>query len=231
MLVNTDNDIILSKNGLISTIAWKIKDKVQYAIEGSVFVGCAVIQWLRDSLNIIETADESEQCAYNVKSTRDIYFVPAFVGLGAPYWDDEARGTILGLTRAVNRNHIVRAALESVAYQTKDVVEVIKKESKIDMNCFKVDGGGTANNYLMQFQADILKTEIILPKFLETTALGAAYLSGLYVGFYKSINDISKIHKIKQIFYPKMDDKTIATLYSGWKLAVKSARTFKYKVN
>jgi glycerol kinase len=229
MLLNTGNEIISSKNGLISTIAWKLNDKVFYALEGSVFIGGAVIQWLRDSLNIIENASDSETCARSVKSTRDIYFVPAFVGLGAPYWDDDARGTIFGLTRASNKNHIARAALESIAYQVKDLVQVMEKDTNLEMKEVKVDGGATANGYLMQFQADILQKEMVLPKFLETTALGTAYLAGLYTKFYPSMAYIKKIHAIKCTYAPLLDKATSDKLYEGWQMAVASCRTFKFR--
>lgn len=226
-LANIGDRPTISNNGLLTTIAWKINGKSLYALEGSVFVGGAVVQWLRDQLNVINDAKETETLAYKVSYSRGVYFVPAFVGLGAPYWDDEVRGTIFGLTRNSNKNHIVRAALESIAYQSKDVIEVIKKEAGITSCSLKADGGATANKYLMQFQSDILRMDVSLSKHIETTALGAAYLAGLCTGFYKSLEDIKRIHQIKCIYKPTMTKKDIDELYSGWKKAVKIARKFK----
>lgn len=227
LLVNTGNKIIESKNGLLSTVAWKINGETVYALEGSVFIGGASVQWLRDQLQVITDACESEKCATQCRTTRGVYFVPAFVGLGAPYWDDDARGMILGLTRASNKNHIIRATLDSIAYQTKDIIEVMKKDAHIKMKTLKADGGATDNDYLMQFQADICNMKVILPRHLETTALGAAYLAGLRTGFFKSKEQITRIHQIKKTFTPSMPAKEAKELYYGWKLAVKTARTFK----
>lgn len=227
LLANTGDDVVYSKHGLISTVAWKINGKMQYALEGSIFIGGAVIQWLRDNLNIIEDSSESEECANAVNSTRGVYFVPAFVGLGTPYWDDDVRGTIFGLTRSSNKNHIARAALESIAYQTKDVIEVFKKETDINKRSLRVDGGATANNYLMQFQSDIVSMCVILPKYSEITALGAAYLAGLYTGYFKDLEYIKNIHQTRCTFNPSMKVKDIKERYSKWKLAVKTAQRFK----
>ncbi|MDY4849122.1 MAG: glycerol kinase GlpK [Bacilli bacterium] len=227
MLLNIGDKPLFSKKGLLTTVAWQIKDKVTYALEGSVFVGGAVIQWLRDEMHLINKSDESEACANAVSDTNGVYFVPAFVGLGTPYWDDEARGSAFGLTRGTNRNHFVRACLEAIAYQCKDVFEVMYKETKFKLKNLKVDGGATKNKFLMQFQSDILSTDIMLPKCLETTALGAAYLAGLSSGFYSDINEIKSIHSYQAVFEPTLDRQIVKEKYNGWLKAVKSTRTFK----
>lgn len=229
LLVNTGKQIIRSKNGLLSTISWTLNNETSYALEGSVFVGGAVVQWLRDNLNIIENASETEAMALKVKTTRDVYFVPAFVGLGAPYWDDDVRGTIFGLTRASNKNHIARAALESIGYQVRDLVEIAKIDTGLPMNVVKADGGATQNGYLMQFQSDLLQSQMVLPVFMETTALGAAYMAGLRTKFFLSIAKIKEIHHVGTIYEPKMNHDCANMLYDGWKQAVSSARTFKFK--
>ncbi len=218
ILVNTKNKAIDSKNGLLTTMACSIDDTAQYALEGSVFVAGSVVQWLRDELKIIDTCADTEYFATQVKDNNGIYLVPAFVGLGTPYWDSYARGTIVGLTRGSNKNHIIRAALESIAYQSKDIVEVIKQDLKSDIKEFRVDGGASLNNFLMQFQADILEKEISRPKVSETTALGVAYLSGLYSGFWKSLDDIKGNWKIDKKYIPNPID---STFYTTWKKAVK----------
>ena len=228
MLLNTGNKPIFSKKGLLTTVAWQIGDKITYALEGSVFIGGAVVQWLRDEAQLINKASESEGMALSCDGTaHDVYFVPAFVGLGTPYWDDDARGAIFGLTRGTDKNQIVRAALEGIAYQCKDVFEVMKKETKCCLKSLKVDGGATANKYLMQFQSDILETNIMLPKCLETTALGVAYLAGLNSGFYKNIEEIKSIHSYQAVYESSMKKSEIDRLYKGWLKAVKSTRTFK----
>ena len=227
MLLNVGDKVPLSKNGLLTTVAWQIGDKVTYALEGSVFIGGAVIQWLRDEMKLIKEAKDSEKCAREAKEGHNIYLVPAFVGLGTPYWDDEARGAVFGITRDTNKNDFVRAALESIAYQCKDVFEVMMKDTKIKIKGLKVDGGATANKYLLQFQSDILELKINLPKCLETTALGVAYLSGLCSGFFSSINEIKAIHSYQATFSPKMNKKTVEEKYNGWVKAVSSTRTFK----
>ncbi len=227
MLMNVGDKPLFSKNGLLTTVAWQIGDKVTYALEGSVFVGGAVVQWLRDEMHLINSSGDSESCANKVKDTNGMYFVPAFVGLGTPYWDDDARGSAFGMTRGTNRNHFVRACLEAVAYQCKDVFEIIHKETKYKLKSLKVDGGVTKNKFLMQFQADILNTQIMLPKCLETTALGACYLAGLSSGFYKDINEIKSIHSYQAIYEPMMSKEDINLRYKGWLKAVKSTRTFK----
>ena len=226
LLVNTGNNLVLSKNGLLTTVAWQIGDKVTYALEGSVFIGGAVVQWLRSEMQMLEHSSDSEAVATSSPSG-GIYIVPAFTGLGTPYWDDDARGAVFGLTRSTNRSQFVRASLEAIAYQCKDVVEVMQKETGKRIKTLKVDGGATKNGYLMQFQSDILHTEIRLPKCLETTALGAAYMAGLQSGFYPNLESIRRIHEYQAIFEPKMDKKTINSLYKGWKTAIKATRMFK----
>lgn len=227
MLMNIGSTPILSKKGLLTTVAWQIDGKVTYALEGSVFVGGAAVQWLRDQMKLIKDAPDSERSAREVKDSEGVYVVPAFVGLGTPYWDSDARGAIFGLTRGTTKYHIVRATLESIAYQSKDVIEVMKKEAKTDLVSLKVDGGATANGYLMQFQSDILECTLKLPQCLETTALGAAYLSGLATGFWANCEQIQQIHSYQAIFEPTMDPLEINRRYKGWKKAVASTRTFR----
>lgn len=227
MLMNTGNEPRYSKSGLLTTVAWQIGDKVTYALEGSVFIGGAAVQWLRDEMKLISSASESETKALNCQSSHGVYVVPAFVGLGTPYWDDEARGAVFGITRNTNDNHFIRATLEGIAYQCKDVFEIMKKECGADLKALKVDGGATDNKYLMQFQSDILQTQIMLPKCLQTTALGAAYLAGLQTGFYSSLEEIKKIHCYQNVFVPQMSKTEVKKRYSGWKTAVKATRAFK----
>ena len=226
LLVNTGNKPVLSKNGLLTTVAWQIGDQVTYALEGSVFIGGAVVQWLRDEMRLIHHSGDSEKVALESPSG-EIYIVPAFTGLGTPYWDDDARGAVFGLTRGTNKSQFVRAALEAIAYQCKDVVEVMQKETNQTIKNLKVDGGATKNGYLMQFQSDILHTVIKLPKCLETTALGAAYMAGLESGYYANLESIKKIHEYQAIYNPKMSKKEINRLYKGWKTAIKATRMFK----
>ena len=226
LLVNTGEKPIISRNGLLTTVAWQIGDKVNYALEGSVFIGGAVVQWLKEQMHLIHHSADSEQVALESPSG-DIYIVPAFTGLGTPYWDDDARGAVFGLTRSTNRSQFVRAALESVAYQCKDVVEVMQKETNQKIKNLKVDGGATNNGYLMQFQSDILHTVIKLPRCLETTALGAAYMAGLTTGYYANLESIKKIHEYQAIYNPQMDKEEINRLYKGWKTAIKATRMFK----
>ncbi len=226
LLVNTGDKPVLSKNGLLTTVAWQIGNQVTYALEGSVFIGGAVVQWLRDEMRLIHHSGDSENVALESPSG-EIYIVPAFTGLGTPYWDDDARGAVFGLTRGTNKSQFVRAALEAVAYQCKDVVEVMQKETNQKIKNLKVDGGATKNGYLMQFQSDILHTVIKLPKCLETTALGAAYMAGLESGYYANLESIKKIHEYQAIYNPKMSKKEITRLYKGWKLAIKATRMFK----
>ena len=227
MLMNTGDKPVLSKNGLLTTVAWQIGDKVTYALEGSVFVGGAVVQWLRDQMRLLHDAAESEKFALEVEDTNGMYFVPAFVGLGTPYWDDDARGSAFGMTRGTNKNHFIRACLEAIAYQCKDVFEIMKNETHCDLKNLKVDGGATKNKFLMQFQSDILNTKIMLPTCLETTALGVAYLAGLASGFYKDLEEIKSIHSYQAIFDPKMDEALIKEKYDGWKKAVQATIAFK----
>lgn len=225
MLMNTGNKPIRSKNGLITTIAWGLNGKVAYALEGSVFVAGAVIQWLRDELKMIDNAADSEYIASQVEDTAGAYIVPAFTGLGAPYWNQYARGIIVGLTRGVNKSHIVRAALESMAYQTLDVLSAMELDSGMTIGKLMVDGGACANNLLMQFQADIINAPIERPACVESTALGAAYLAGLQSGYWESLEDISSKRIIDRKFTPSMSAGIREERISGWKKAVKKAMT------
>ena len=220
MLMNTGEKMVESKNGLLTTIAWGVDGKVEYALEGSIFIGGASIQWLRDELRILYDAKQSEFYAESVKDTNGVYVVPAFAGLGAPYWDMYARGSVMGLTRGANRAHLVRATLESIAYQVKDVLNAMQEDSGLELKNLKVDGGASANNFLMQFQSDILNVSINRPKVLETTALGAAYLAGLAVGFYENKEDIKKSVALEKEFEPNMSEEKRSLLYKGWKKAV-----------
>ena len=224
MLMNTGEEMVLSENGLLTTIAWGVDGKVEYALEGSIFVAGAVIQWLRDELHLIVDAKDSEYFALQEKDNNGVYLVPAFVGLGAPYWDMYARGSISGLTRGANRNHIIRAALESIAYQTRDVLEAMEEDSGIDLQELRVDGGAVANNFLMQFQSDILGVPVHRPEIIETTALGAAYLAGLAVDFWTDKEEISKRWAVNRIFEADMEDAEKEKLYEGWKKAVERAK-------
>ena len=220
MLMNTGEKMVESKNGLLTTIAWGVDGKVEYALEGSIFIGGAAIQWLRDELRVLYDAKQSEFYAQSVADTNGVYVVPAFAGLGAPYWDMYARGSVMGLTRGANRAHLVRATLESIAYQVKDVLNAMQEDSGLKLKGLKVDGGASANNFLMQFQSDILDANINRPKVVETTALGAAYLAGLAVGFYKNKEDIKNSWIIDREFTPDMSEAKRAVLYKGWKKAV-----------
>ncbi len=221
MLMNTGDKMVSSKNGLLTTIAWGIDGKVTYALEGSIFVAGAAIQWLRDELKLIRTAGESEYYANQVEDTNGVYVVPAFVGVGAPYWNMKARGAILGLTRGARSEHIIRGALESMAYQTKDVLKAMEEDSNIKLKALKVDGGAVENNFLMQFQADILSTRVDRPKITETTALGVAYLAGLAVGFWKDKKDVLENWQLDRTFSPNMDEEKRQRLYKGWQKAIK----------
>ena len=222
MLMNTGEKPVASKNGLVTTIAWGVDGKVEYALEGSIFVAGAAIQWLRDQLGLIRDSAESEVLAKAVPDTNGCYMVPAFVGLGAPHWDQYARGAIVGLTRGTNRNHIVRATLESLAYQVTDVLKAMEEDSGIKLGTLAVDGGACANDFLMQFQADIINTVVARPKTIETTAMGAAYLAGLAVGYWQSKEEIKANHVIAKEFAPNMEEARRAKLLDGWKKAVKS---------
>lgn len=220
MLMNTGDKPVKSKQGLLTTIAWGLDGKVEYALEGSVFIAGAAIQWLRDGLKMIDESPDSEYFAMKVENTDGVYVVPAFAGLGAPYWDMYARGAMFGLTRGTTKQHIIRATLESLAYQTKDVLDAMQKDSEITLNALRVDGGACANDLLMKFQADILQTDVQRPEVIETTALGAAYLAGIAVGFYKK-EQISKNWAIDRTFSPKMSEADSRTHYQGWQKAVK----------
>ncbi len=222
MLMNTGEKPVASKNGLVTTIAWGVDGKVEYALEGSIFVAGAAIQWLRDQLGLIRDSAESEVLAKAVPDTNGCYMVPAFVGLGAPHWDQYARGAIVGLTRGTNRNHIVRATLESLAYQVTDVLKAMGEDSGIKLGTLAVDGGACANDFLMQFQADIINTKVARPKTIETTAMGAAYLAGLAVGYWQSKDEIKKNRAISCEFVPDMEEAHREKLLDGWKKAVKS---------
>ncbi len=221
MLMLTGEKLVHSENGLLTTIAWGVNNKVEYALEGSIFIAGAAIQWLRDGLKIIYDAKDSDYFATKVPDSLGVYVVPAFVGLGAPYWDMYARGAILGLTRGTTTNHIIRATLESIAYQTRDVLEVMRTDSGIGLRELRVDGGACANDFLMQFQSDILGVPVERPEIIETTALGAAYLAGLAVGFWKDQSMIAEQRKVNRKFRPYMSDDKKEKLYAGWKKAVK----------
>ena len=226
MLMNIGNKCIKSNNGLLTTIAIGIDGKVEYALEGSIFIGGAVIQWLRDELRFFDKASDTEYFAQQVDDNGGVYLVPAFVGLGSPYWDMYARGTIVGLTRGSNKNHIIRAALESIAYQSKDLINAMKEDSGIEINSLKVDGGATANNFLMQFQSDILNTKVLRPEIIETTALGAAYLAGLAVGFWKNKDEIKKNWRLNKEFTPDLSENLREKYYKCWKKAVEKAKSW-----
>ncbi len=226
MLMNTGEKAIASKNNLLTTVAWKINDKVEYALEGSVFIAGAVVQWLRDELKIIRKSAEVEKLSQQVKDTDDVYIVPAFAGLGAPHWNPYARGTIFGLTRGSSNAHIARAALDSIAYQTYDVLKAMEADAGIQIKELRVDGGATVNNQLMQFQSDILNCKVVRPTITETTALGAAYLAGLAVGYWKSIDEIQQQWQIEKSFIPAMADTRREELVHGWQRAVKAAMSW-----
>ena len=222
LLMNTGEKPIFSGNGLVTTIAWGLNGKVNYALEGSIFVAGAAIQWLRDELRFIESAADSEYMAQKVKDTNGCYVVPAFTGLGAPYWDAYARGAVVGLTRGVNKYHIIRATLDSIAYQTNDVLSAMEADSGIALSALKVDGGASANNYLVQTQADISNAPVLRPCCVETTAMGAAYLAGLAVGYWANTEDIRKNWAVDRSFQPKLDETDRVKRLKGWKKAVAS---------
>lgn len=226
MLMNTGEQAVRSNSGLLTTIAWKIDGKVEYALEGSVFIAGAAIQWLRDGLNIINSAEQSEQLATAVASSEGVYFVPAFVGLGTPYWNANVRGAMFGLTRGSSKEHITRAVIESLAFQSKDLLSVMEEESGINLTGMAVDGGAIQNNFLMQFQSDILGLAIERPLVRESTALGAAFFAGLATEFWANKAEIATLRKIDQVFYPHMEEREREQLYKGWKKAVKAAIAF-----
>ncbi len=227
MLMNTGEKAVQSDNGLLTTIAWGLDGKVEYALEGSIFVAGSAIQWLRDGLRMFRYSPESEEYARRVESTDGVYVVPAFVGLGAPYWDSEARGAIFGVTRGTTKEHFIRATLESLAYQTKDVLDAMEKDSGISLKRLRVDGGAVGNNLLMQFQSDLLQVPVDRPIVKETTALGAAYLAGLAVGFWKDKYEIAAHWKVDEKFEPEMEEARRDELYDGWQKAVKATMMFK----
>jgi glycerol kinase len=223
MLMNTGESRIISNHNLLTTVAWKVNGITQYALEGSVFIAGAVVQWLRDGLGIIKTAADVENLARKVDTTDGVFVVPAFAGLGAPYWNPNARGTITGLTRGTTASHIARAAVESIAYQTMDVLKAMEADSGISISELRVDGGASANNLLMQFQCDVLNTKVIRPTITETTALGAAYLAGLAVGFWASTDELQEQWQIGQGFNPDITEEKRSELTKGWHIAVNAA--------
>lgn len=227
MLMNTGNKMVISEHGLLTTLAWGLDGKVEYALEGSVFIAGSAIQWLKDGLNLIETTVDSERLATSVTSTEGVYVVPAFVGLGTPYWDTDARGAIFGLTRGTTKAHFVRATLESLAYQTKDVLTAMIIDSELSLQALCVDGGGVKNDFLMQFQSDMLGVPVEIPVVQETTALGVAYLAGLAVGYWDGKEEIATLSKAKQTFQSQFSEKERQKLYNGWQKAVKTTRVFK----
>ncbi|MFC4557490.1 glycerol kinase GlpK [Virgibacillus kekensis] len=227
MLLNTGEKGVKSDNGLLTTLAWGVDGKVEYALEGSIFVAGSAIQWLRDGLRLIKSSPESEPLAKAVDSTDGVYVVPAFVGLGTPYWDSDVRGAVFGLTRGTSKEHFVRATLESLAYQTRDVVDVMMEDSGIDLKTLRVDGGAVKNNFLMQFQSDMLDVPVERPVVNETTALGAAYLAGLAVGFWESKEEIAEQWKQDHTFEPDFSEEERERYFAGWKKAVKAAQAFK----
>ncbi|WP_220719370.1 glycerol kinase GlpK [Agarivorans litoreus] len=224
LLMNTGEVPVKSTHGLLTTIAFSLDGKVNYALEGSVFMGGATIQWLRDEMGLIRDASDTQYFASKVDDTNGVYLVPAFVGLGAPYWDPYARGTIVGLTRGANRNHIIRAALESIAYQSRDLLEAMQADAGISLKQLRVDGGAVANDFLLQFQADALGTEVVRPSLIESTALGAAYLAGLAVGYWDSVASLTESHTPDRCFSPDGDEAKRERLYKGWKRAVDCSR-------
>ena len=225
LLMNTGRKAVVSRNGLLTTIAIGLNGDVQYALEGSVFVAGAAIKWLRDELKLIDTAEETYDLAMSVEDSNGVYVVPAFTGLGAPYWDAYARGAVFGLSRGSNKAHFVRATLESLAYQTLDVLKAMEEDSGINLSSLRVDGGASANDFLLQFQSDIVGTEIIRPKIIETTALGAAYLAGLAVGYYKNIEEIKDNWQLRDTFSPKADKVKRDKLVAGWHDCIRRIRT------
>ncbi|HLO56370.1 MAG TPA: glycerol kinase GlpK [Saprospiraceae bacterium] len=223
MLMNTGSKAVISQNKLLTTVAWKIGDDTQYALEGSVFIAGAVVQWLRDEMQIIRSSSEIENLATEVDDTDGVYIVPAFAGLGAPYWNQYARGTITGISRGTTKAHIARAALESIAYQTVDVLKAMEADAGISIKELRVDGGATVNDFLMQFQSDVLNCKVVRPEITETTALGAAYLAGLAVGYWESIDDIKNQWSIEKTFSPDLSDDNRDSLYTGWLKAVNAS--------
>ena len=222
--MNTGKNRVKSKNNLLTGVAWGIGDKVEYAIEGSAFNAGSVIKWLRDELHMIDTAKRCDELAESVPDANGIYFVPAFTGLGAPYWDMYARGTLVGLTRGVNRAHIARSVLEAITYQVTDLLEAMKSDSGIDFTELRVDGGASVSNIMLQIQADMIRCSVNRPLTVETTALGAAYLAGLAVGLWESMDEIQNNRKVERVFEPEMDEARRNEIYDGWKRAVECSK-------
>lgn len=227
MLMNTGNKPVASKNNLLTTVAWKLKNETHYALEGSVFIAGAVVQWLRDGLELIRASADIEQLSTKVEDNGGVYMVPAFAGLGAPYWDQHARGTIVGITRGTTAAHIGRAAIESIAYQTMDVLKAMEADAGFSIKELRVDGGATVNDLLMQFQSDILNTTVVRPKITETTALGAAYFAGLAIGYWSGLHELQEYWQEDQKFNPKMNDETRKSLSASWASAIKATQEFK----
>jgi len=223
-LLNTGAVPVVSGHGLLTTVAWRIGERATYALEGSVFIAGAAVQWLRDGLGIVARAAETQALAESIEDTGGVYFVPAFVGLGAPYWDPYARGTLVGLTRGTTRAHLVRATLEAIAYQSRDVLEAMAADAKVALRALKVDGGAVANDFLCQFQADVLDAAVLRPRVIETTALGAAFLAGLGSGFWRSLDALAARQAVERTFTPRMDPETRARRYDGWRRAVERSR-------
>jgi len=226
MMMNIGNKPIVSKSKLLTTIAWKIEEQTQYALEGSIFIAGAVVQWLRDGLAIIKESKDIERLAAKVTNSEGVYFVPAFAGLGAPHWNQEARGMLVGITRGTKAAHIAHAALDSIAYQTLEVLEAMQKDSGIDIRELRVDGGATVNNALMQFQSDLLQADVIRPKITETTAMGAAYLAGLAVKFWSDIPDLQHHWQVDRVFSPKIEPAQNHQLIRGWHRAVNASKAW-----
>lgn len=226
IIMNTGEEMQLSKNNLVTTIAYGIDGKVNYALEGSIFIAGSAIQWLRDGLRMVETSQESEGLALASTSADEVYVVPAFTGLGAPYWDSETRGAVFGLTRGTSKEDFVKATLQSIAYQVRDVIDTMQLDAQITIPQLRVDGGAAINGYLMQFQADILGITIARTQNLETTALGAAFLAGLAVGYWQNLEELKKFNAVGQVFHPEMEDGYKEKLYKGWKKAVKATQVF-----
>ncbi len=227
MLMNTGKEIVSSSDGLLTTIAWNYNGKTTYALEGSVFVGGSAVQWLRDGMKLIEKSKDVEKSSDITKDTNGVYVVPAFVGLGTPYWDNDARGAVFGLTRFSTKEHFINATVESIAYQSKDVMECMKKSANTNISSLMVDGGASSNNYLMQFQSDILDCKIMRPECVETTAMGAMFLAGLATNVFKNEEELKRLHRINQIFLPTMTKEERNNKYKGWKKAVEATRIFK----
>jgi len=229
MLMNIGDTPIISKNNLLTTVAWKVNGQVQYALEGSIFIAGAIVQWLRDGLGIIRASSEVEALAASVEQNDGVYLVPAFAGLGAPHWDQHARGTLVGMTRGTNAAHIARAALESIAYQTMEVLKAMEADANISIKELRVDGGATGNNLLMQFQADILQTKVVRPGITETTALGAAYLAGLATGYWQNLEEIASQWKMEKCFSPKLEQEQRQQWINGWNRAVNAAKAWAHQ--